>query len=148
MTHLRRTVALLLIFLAAPSLFYIVTVPFFPAEYSERGIFSLVRELFFVACLAAAALTAWRGSRYWEFVLLATVGIQTYVIAGSFLRDVMFVPAHWSYFGSVAKEAARRGFDGGPGLIWSLILLPVGLPALLLISVWLCSISQRVRRSG
>jgi|SRR6267154_5072305 len=142
MTQLRRTIALLLIFLAAPSVFWIVTVPLFPTEYPD-WVFSLVRELFFVACVGAAALTAWRESPYWEFVLLGTVGIQTYVIAGSFLRDVMFVPAHWTYFGSVAREAAHRGFDGGTGLVWSLILLPLGLPVLLLISVWLCLIRQR-----
>jgi hypothetical protein len=147
MTQLRRTIALLLIFLAAPSVFWIVTVPLFPREYPD-WVFGLVRELFFVACLGAAALTAWRGSRYWEFILLAALGIQTYVVAGSFIKDVMLVPDHWTYFGNVAREAAHRGFNGGPGLIWSLIMLPLGLPALLLLAVSLCIMSQPFRRKG
>ena len=143
MTHLRRAIALLLIFLAAPSLFYVVTVPFFPSEYSAWGALGLVRELFFAVCLTVTALTTWRGSRYWEFILLAAVGIQTYVVASNFIKDIMFVPDHWTYFGIVAREAANRGFDGGTGLVWSLILLPLGLPVLLLISVWLCLLHQR-----
>ena len=147
MTHLRRAIALLLIFLAAPSLFWIVMMPLFPTEYPD-WVYRLVRESFFVVCLAVAALTAWRGSRHWELILLSAVGIQTYVVAGSFIENVVLVPDHWTYFGIVAREATHRGFDGGPGLIWSLIMLPVGLPALLLIAVSLCVMSQRVRWKG
>ena len=68
---------------------------------------------------------------------------HTYLVAWKFIQEVLFIPEHWSHFGLVLNEAARRGIDGGPGLVWGLIVLPLALPALLIALVGLCMASWR-----
>ena len=143
--HLRRAVALVLGLLAVPSLYWSVVWPF--AHSGEAGwLLNWAREIFFVLSLAVAAMVAWRASRYWQLIVLAVVALHTYLVAWQFIDNVLLTPAHWSHFELVLREAARRGFEGGgPGLIWSLIVLPLALPALLIFSVWLCIPIQRTR---
>jgi hypothetical protein len=80
-----------------------------------------------IAGLAVAALFAWRGYRYWSLVLAIVLAVQTWAFARGFVSNVLFVPEHWTYFKSVFKSALARGLDGGPLLIWSLVVIPLGL---------------------
>ena len=146
MRQRRRAIALFIVLLAAPSLFWSATMPFF-GPHEAGWPYLWLRELLFVLCLAAAAVAVWFQPRYWQLILLAAVGLQTYATAWKFINDIVLDPSHWTYFGIVFHEAAARGVDGGAGLVWALIVLPLALPLLLLTGIWLC-LSTAVQRRG
>ena len=151
MTQFRRSIALLLVLLVVPSIFWILVETFLAisgsSEWSSsESWFHFLKELSFVACLTIPAIAVWRGSRRWPFILLVFVGFQTYITAWQFAREVLFVPSRWSYFDIVRAEAERRGLDDGPLLVWNLIVVPLALLVLSLISVLLCVANQRTRR--
>ena len=147
MRQRRRAIALLIVLLAVPSLFWSATMPFF-GPHEAGWPYLWLQELFFVLCLTAAAVAVWFRPRYWQLILLAAVGLQTYATAGSFIRDIVLDPSHWTYFGIVLHEASARGVDGGAGLVWALIVLPLALPLLLLTGIWLCLSTALHRRGG
>ena len=145
MNHLRRAVALLLVTLATPSLFWVCFSPITnsPTWGSGEELVRWFSELFFVVCFAVAAVAVWRQGRYWPSILLLIVGYQTYATAGRFMRLILIEPSQWGYFKIVLREAEGRGFNGGLELVWALIVLPVGLPLLFLVSLWLFAANHR-----
>ena len=143
----RRIIALLVVLLAAPSLFWSVTMPFV-GPHESGWPYLWLRELFFVVCLAAAALALWFRPPYWQLLLLLAVGIQAYANSWNFSKGIVATPSHWTYFSIVMREAAVRGIDGGPGLVWSLIVLPIALPVMLLTVIWICVATAFQRENG
>lgn len=154
MLSTRRVIALVLLLLAAPSLLWCVVglfapIPSFPEWRSREWWFEWADELFFVLCFLGASFVVWKGFRAWAVVLLVTVGLHTYLHAWLFIQEVLFAPSHFvTYFPLVLKEAANRGTSGA-ALIWSLIVFPLALPALLLTSIWLCFVrSDHLRHAS
>ena len=143
----RRIIALLVVLLAVPSLFWSATMPFV-GPHESGWPYLWLRELFFVLCLAAAALALWFQPRYWQLLLLLAVGIQAYVTSWNFIKGIVATPSHWTYFGIVMREAAVRGIDGGAGLVWSLIVLPLALPLMLLTAIWIFVATAFDRENG
>ena len=143
MATVRRAISLVLVLLAAPSVLWsvfglFVPIPSFPEWRSLEWWLQWAEESFFVFCFLLASVILWKGFRIWPVVLLVVTGLQTYLVAGSFVLDVLLVPSHFaSYVPLVLKEATNRGATG-TSLVWSLLVLPLALPALLLTSVWLC----------
>ena len=135
MQRTRNIVAALLAILAAPSVLTLLW-------RGQFGYFVVLEALFVTALLAAAALVL-RGSRYWYFWLLGVLLVLTWAFARKFIGDVLLVPEHWTYFGIVLREATKRGLDGGPVMVWSLIVIPLALPAMSVLSVVLCLLSSR-----
>jgi len=138
MSRTRRTVAILMVLLAIPSLYWSVTMPFKGVKDLGWWLGWMSEGVLFVTCSVVAALVSWHGSRYWQLLQLTVVVFFTDIFASNFIQDVLIEPDHWSHFEIVLKEAMRRGFDEGLWLVWYLIVLPLALPALLIATVWLC----------
>src|SRR5258708_5975862 len=143
MTQPRRAVAALVALLTIPSVYWVVTRPLAAPETGWQA--DWIRELMFIVGLLASAAMTWRASRYWQFVLPAVLAVATYLIAWKFIQEVLLVPAHWSHFRLVIEEAMRRGFNGGPRLVWSLLILPLALPIALFAALWLSFASQTAK---
>jgi quinol monooxygenase YgiN len=131
-TRLRRTIAVILALLAAPSVLWLATT----TVLGGRLPLGWETELFFVACCIASAAAAWFAHRWWPAFLLGIGALYTWLVTLPALSSLLFVRARWGV-DAILEEATERGF-GGVAFLWNTVLLPALFPVLFILAAALC----------